>query len=305
MIKGQKKFELAMWSRYGNVCEPKDGWQRLAADVFEDFGLRALIRQALTEAKNQGSDIFSRVEQIVREKTERGEGLPNWPWQVKTTQEYFSQLLERAKRILTAWYGLGDVAPETVAEIAARENLDQDRVFQIVKVFLKQLKRKLKYIKPRLATWSDVLTQVHDYRQACDDLQMTITSYNRQIMELERVKSDFEDLKTHLRAINYIVSAPEPGEILFEEIPSGDESNDRRLDWLINDLELSVRTFNCLIREGWTTVRELVSHNEREFLEIKNFGGKSLTEVKEKLAYLGLKIPPWPSDEDVADDDEM
>ncbi len=58
----------------------------------------------------------------------------------------------------------------------------------------------------------------------------------------------------------------------------------------IEDLDLSVRSYNCLKREGVGTVGELVSKSENDLLEIRNFGSKSIEEVKEKLEELGLSL---------------
>jgi DNA-directed RNA polymerase subunit alpha len=58
----------------------------------------------------------------------------------------------------------------------------------------------------------------------------------------------------------------------------------------IEDLDLSVRSYNCLKREGVATVGELLDKTEQELLEIRNFGSKSVDEVKEKLAELGVAM---------------
>jgi DNA-directed RNA polymerase subunit alpha len=58
----------------------------------------------------------------------------------------------------------------------------------------------------------------------------------------------------------------------------------------IEDLDLSVRSYNCLKREGVATVGELMDKTDQELLEIRNFGSKSVDEVKEKLAELGVAI---------------
>lgn len=58
----------------------------------------------------------------------------------------------------------------------------------------------------------------------------------------------------------------------------------------VEDLNLSVRSYNCLKREGIHTVGELVSRSEQDLLDIRNFGSKSIDEVKEKLGDLGLTL---------------
>jgi DNA-directed RNA polymerase subunit alpha len=62
----------------------------------------------------------------------------------------------------------------------------------------------------------------------------------------------------------------------------------------IEDLDLTVRSYNCLKREGIHTVGELVSRSEADLLDIRNFGAKSIDEVKLKLATLGLQLKDSP-----------
>ena len=66
----------------------------------------------------------------------------------------------------------------------------------------------------------------------------------------------------------------------------------------IEDLDLTIRSYNCLKREGLHTVGELVVRSEADLLDIRNFGAKSIVEVKEKLAGLGLSLKDSPADFD-------
>lgn len=62
------------------------------------------------------------------------------------------------------------------------------------------------------------------------------------------------------------------------------------LDRSIEELELSVRSYNCLKNADIRTIRELIQKNEQEMLKTKNFGRKSLNEIKEILAAMGLGL---------------
>ena len=73
---------------------------------------------------------------------------------------------------------------------------------------------------------------------------------------------------------------PEPGE----------EEESGVLAQPIEDMDLTVRSYNCLKREGVTTVGELVQKTEDDLLEIRNFGQKSIDEVKAKLDEMGLGL---------------
>ncbi len=65
---------------------------------------------------------------------------------------------------------------------------------------------------------------------------------------------------------------------------------DKTLDAPIEDLELSVRSYNCLKRQGINTLDQLVEQTEADLLNIRNFGAKSIEEVKDRLAQLGLEL---------------
>ncbi|GAA4417852.1 DNA-directed RNA polymerase subunit alpha [Georgenia halophila] len=68
----------------------------------------------------------------------------------------------------------------------------------------------------------------------------------------------------------------------------------------IEDLGLLSRSYNCLKREGIHSVGELVARSEADLLDIRNFGAKSIGEIKEKLAGLGLSLKDSPADFDLA-----
>jgi DNA-directed RNA polymerase subunit alpha len=72
--------------------------------------------------------------------------------------------------------------------------------------------------------------------------------------------------------------------------PEVESSTARQLQTRIEDLDFSVRTSNCLRREGITTVGELIRRSENDLMAIRNFGRKSLVEVKDKLASMDLTL---------------
>jgi DNA-directed RNA polymerase subunit alpha len=63
-----------------------------------------------------------------------------------------------------------------------------------------------------------------------------------------------------------------------------------RLNQSLAELNLSVRATNCLESEGITSVRDLVGRTEDHLLQVRNFGETTLTEVKERLTSLGLRL---------------
>ncbi len=75
-----------------------------------------------------------------------------------------------------------------------------------------------------------------------------------------------------------------------QPIDLGDERKDKVLDMTIEELDLSVRSYNCLKRAGINTVQELCSKTEDEMMKVRNLGRKSLEEVQEKMEQLGLHL---------------
>ena len=87
------------------------------------------------------------------------------------------------------------------------------------------------------------------------------------------------------------VGLEEAGESAFDA--SGDApgtSDNEHLDKSVEELELSVRSYNCLKNANIRTIRELVQKSEGEMLKTKNFGRKSLNEIKEILTTMGLSL---------------
>ena len=80
----------------------------------------------------------------------------------------------------------------------------------------------------------------------------------------------------------------------FEEVEDKQDDEKSRLKKLlnmsVNEIELSVRAANCLNNANITTVGQLAMKTEAEMLKYRNFGKKSLNEIKEKLAGLGLTL---------------
>ncbi len=73
-------------------------------------------------------------------------------------------------------------------------------------------------------------------------------------------------------------------------VPKHDDEKEKQCEKAVEELDLTVRSFNCLKHAQINTVKELCSHTEAELLKVRNLGAKSLTEIVQKLAALGLKL---------------
>jgi DNA-directed RNA polymerase subunit alpha len=100
-----------------------------------------------------------------------------------------------------------------------------------------------------------------------------------------------ESAKILARHVDLFVHLGEKAEVLGLEAERKEEAPAAVLDMNIEDLEFSSRSLNCLKKAGVKTVRDLVGYSEAELMKFKNFGSKSLTEVRAKLSEykMGLK----------------
>lgn len=121
------------------------------------------------------------------------------------------------------------------------------------------------------------------------------TKYDRLILEVwtdgsitpdQSIALGAKILSDHLQVLTSINSIAESvGDTIK---PRGEEPTKAGDKMIIEDLELSVRSYNCLKRAGIQTVEELTQKTEEDMMRVRNLGKKSLKEVKDKLAELGL-----------------
>ena len=99
--------------------------------------------------------------------------------------------------------------------------------------------------------------------------------------------------------LSMFINFNDPKEVIIQEKATEPEFN-RNLLRKVDELELSVRSMNCLKNDNIIYIGDLVQKTEGEMLRTPNFGRKSLNEIKEVLSgmslYLGMEIPNWPPD---------
>lgn len=122
------------------------------------------------------------------------------------------------------------------------------------------------------------------------------TDYEKLILEVETDGSiDPDDavaraghiINEHMQLFVAQTVAPMDEESIFVEYDGADTS---RLETTIEDLDLSVRAYNCLKRQGVNTIGQLIQCTENDLLNVRNFGAKSIEEVKEKLKMMDLGL---------------
>ena len=102
----------------------------------------------------------------------------------------------------------------------------------------------------------------------------------------EAVSLGAKILSEHLSFIG-LTDEAQDAEIMVEK---EEDQKEKVLEMTIEELDLSVRSYNCLKRAGINTVQELTQKTEEDMMKVRNLGKKSLEEVQSKLAELGLSL---------------
>ena len=125
-----------------------------------------------------------------------------------------------------------------------------------------------------------------------------VTDYDRLVLEIwtdgsitpeEGVSIGAKIMQEHLNLFIQLTDATGAMEIMVEK---EEDQKEKALEMTIEELELSVRSFNCLKRAAINTVEELTQKSEDDMMKVRNLGKKSLEEVIQKLEELGLGLKP-------------
>ena len=123
-----------------------------------------------------------------------------------------------------------------------------------------------------------------------------VTDYDKLTLEIwtdgsvtpeEGVSIGAKIMDEHLNLLMSLDDSADNFEIMIEK---EEDQKAKSLEMTIEELELSVRSSNCLKRANINTVEELTEKTEEDMLKVRNLGKKSLDEVKNKLEELGLSL---------------
>lgn len=103
----------------------------------------------------------------------------------------------------------------------------------------------------------------------------------------EAISKSAKILAEYLKLFIGLTEVPGDDIIMVEKI---EDNKDKILDMTIEELDMSVRSYNCLKRAGINTVQELTQRTEEDMMKVRNLGRKSLEEVMEKLSELNLSL---------------
>ena len=123
-----------------------------------------------------------------------------------------------------------------------------------------------------------------------------VTNYDKLTLEVwsdgslkpdEAVSLGAKILNEHLMLFVGLTEEAKDAEIMVEK---EEDKKEKVMEMTIEELDLSVRSYNCLKRAGINTVQELTQKTEEDMMKVRNLGRKSLEEVQSKLAELGLSL---------------
>jgi DNA-directed RNA polymerase subunit alpha len=126
--------------------------------------------------------------------------------------------------------------------------------------------------------------QITDY----DKLTLDVFT-NGTLVPDEAVSLAAKVLSEHLNLFIDLSENAKTAEVMIEK---EDNEKEKVLEMNIDELELSVRSYNCLKRAGINTVEELTNRTSEDMMKVRNLGRKSLEEVLAKLKELGLQLNP-------------
>ena len=162
--------------------------------------------------------------------------------------------------------------------ISADQNFDEDLAIGYIPIdSVHSPVRKVNYtVEPAR------LGQVTDY----DKLTLKVWT-NGAVSPQDSIGLAAKLLKDHMAIFINFEDKPSAYE---EAMPLGMELRNENLNRSVEELELSVRSYNCLKNANIGTIGELIQKSEQEMLRTKNFGRKSLNEIKEILSHMGLSL---------------
>ncbi|MBQ2679097.1 MAG: DNA-directed RNA polymerase subunit alpha [Firmicutes bacterium] len=144
-----------------------------------------------------------------------------------------------------------------------------------------------------------IYTPVRRVNFAVEDTRVgQITDYDKLTLEIwtngtispdDAVSLGAKILNEHLNLFMDLSDTARNTEIMVEK---GEDKKEKVLEMSIEDMDLSVRSYNCLKRAGIDTVEDLANKTEEEMMKVRNLGRKSLEEVLNKMAELGLSLKP-------------
>lgn len=186
-----------------------------------------------------------------------------------------------------------------IATLTAGAKLYMELVFDRGRGYVSAEKNKARMSQPQIGVIAvdSIYTPVLKVNYSVENTRVgQRTDYDKLVIEVwtdgtisakEAVSYAAKVLCEHLQLFVDLSDEASQPEVMAEK---DDKSKDKILEMTIEDLELSVRSFNCLKRANINTVEDLISMTSEEMMKVRNLGKKSYDEVRAKLNSLGLDL---------------
>jgi len=298
--------EIAEDRRYGKfVVEPLErGYGTTLGNSLRRILLSSLPGAAVTSVKIEGVlHEFSTIPGVKEDVTDIILNLKGLAVKLHTDEQKVIRLEVEGEGEVTA----GDIETDADLEILNPElhiaNLDSDgRIFMELTVqkgrgYVAAEKNKEEDQIIGMIPIDSIFTPVTKVNFTVEDTRVgQITNYDRLTLEMwtdgsiapdEAVSSAAKILIDHLKLFMGLTEKISDEVTMVEK---EEEKKDKIMEMTIEELDLSVRSYNCLKRAGINSVEELTLRTEEDMMKVRNLGKKSLEEVQQKLQELDLSL---------------
>jgi DNA-directed RNA polymerase subunit alpha len=300
-VSAEEETQTPTFTRY--IAQPFErGWGASVGNVLRRALLSSIPGAAVTAVKIEGADHeFSAVPGVVEDVTDIILNLKKIPFIIYGHEPIFLELSASGPGEVTAGsfegtHNIEVIDPDIhVATLSADGELRMTLRVAVGRGYVQAEENQTEDLDTGFIPVDSAHSPV---RRANFRVEMArlgrMTNYDRLVLELwtngtitpdEALAQAAQMVQGHMDIYSALGKIEEIEEVVEAE-PEPEE--DSVLDQSIETLELSIRSMNCLKNANIRTLRDLVTKAEKDMTEIRNFGEKSLKEVREKLEILGL-----------------
>jgi DNA-directed RNA polymerase subunit alpha len=297
----EDETQTPTFTRY--IAQPFErGWGASVGNVLRRALLSSIPGAAVTAVKIEGADHeFSAVPGVVEDVTDIILNLKKIPFVIYGHEPVFLELSAKGPGEVTAGnfegtHNIEVIDPDIhVATLSADGDLRMTIRVAVGRGYVQAEENQTEDLDTGFIPVDSAHSPV---RRANFRVEMArlgrMTNYDRLVLEIwtngtitpdEALAQAAQMVQGHMDIYSALGKIEEIEEVVEQE-PEPEE--DSVLDQSIETLELSIRSMNCLKNANIRTLRDLVTKAEKDMTEIRNFGEKSLKEVREKLEILGL-----------------
>ncbi len=299
--------EMSQENRYGKfVIEPLErGFGNTLGNALRRVLLSSLPGVAVTGIAIDGiQHEFSTVPGVTEDVTEMILNLKDLSAKLYSDQPKTVMLKVKGPAVVTA----GDIAVDDELEIIDPDlhiaTLNEDAHLQMTltldkgRGYVSADKNKTMNMPIGFIPMDSIFTPIRKVNYTVEDTRVgQITDYDKLTLEVwtngsvqpdEAISIAAKILTEHLSLFVSLTDQVMPISFTDQE----DDKKEKVLEMTIEELDLSVRAYNCLKRAGINTVAELVQRNQEDMMKVRNLGRKSLEEVEQKLEALNLSLRP-------------